>query len=116
MFFGTSSWTAGNASLPRLSGDDRIRFLNIRNCITNLHRCECIPIINENDTVAVEELEALRVGENDLLAAMICNALPADVLVLLTNVEGLQDERGRRIDLVDSISHRRISLTADIWP
>ena len=44
----------------------------------------------------------LRVGENDLLAAMICNALQADALVLLTVVDGLEERHGRRIDLVES--------------
>ncbi len=89
--------------LTRGDFDDRVRFLNIRNCIMHLHRLGCVPIINENDTVAVEEIESLRVGENDLLAAMICNALPADVLILLTVVDGLQDDKRKRIDLVKDV-------------
>ena len=89
--------------LTRGDFDDRLRFLNIRNCIMHLHRYGCVPILNENHTVAVEEIEALRLGENDLLAAMICNALRADALILLTVVDGLQDAHGRRMDLVDDI-------------
>lgn len=97
--------TTAQLLLTRGDFDDRIRFLNIRNCVSHLHRYDCVPIINENDTVAVEELEALRVGENDLLAAMICNALRADALILLTVVEGLQDDTGRCIDLVENVQH-----------
>ena len=101
--FARFDMTTAQLLLTRGDFDDRVRFLNIRNCVNHLHRRGCIPIINENDTVAVEELEAMRFGENDLLAAMICNALRADVLVLLTVVEGLQDGRRRRIDLVDDV-------------
>ena len=89
--------------LTRGDFDDRTRFLNIRNCVMQLHEAGCIPVINENDTVAVDEIEALRLGENDILAAMICHALRADALVLLTVVDGLRDDRGSRIDRVDAI-------------
>jgi glutamate 5-kinase len=67
-----------------------------------LHELGCIPIINENDTVAVDEL---RFSENDLLAALTCNALRGDALVLLTVVDGLLDGNGEKIDLVDDIDH-----------
>jgi glutamate 5-kinase len=87
--------------LTRGDFDDRVRFLNIRNCIARLRELGCVPIINENDTVAVDEL---RFGDNDMLAALICNALRADVLVLLTGVDGLLDGAGRRIDLVEDVA------------
>ena len=93
----------GQVLLTRGDFDDRVRFLNIRNCINRLHGLGCVPVINENDSVAVEEIEALRVGENDVLAAMICNALRSDALVLLTVVEGLLDESNQVIDLVDNV-------------
>lgn len=93
----------GQVLLTRDDFDDRVRFLNIRNCVTRLHKLGCVPIINENDTVMVEELEALRVGDNDLLAAMICNALRADALILLTVVDGLEDASGQCVDLVDEV-------------
>ena len=83
--------------LTRSDFDDRVRFLNIRNCVTHLQRLRCVPVLNENDTVAVDEI---RFGDNDLLAAMMCNALRADALVLLTVVDGLLDEQGRVIDCV----------------
>ena len=100
----------GQVLLTRGDFDDRTRFLNIRNCVMRLHAFGCIPIINENDSVAVDEIEALCVGENDVLAAMICNALRADALVLLTVVDGLLDARDQVIDLVDNVNDS-LSLT-----
>lgn len=91
----------GQVLVTRSDFDDRSRYLNIRNCVSHLHRLNCVPIINENDTVAVEEI---RFGDNDLLAAMMCNALRADALALLTVVDGLLDERGQRIDLVENVA------------
>lgn len=90
----------GQVVLTRTDFDDRVRFLNIRNCINKLHEMGGVPILNENDTVAVDEL---RFGDNDLLAAMTTNALRADALLLLTAVDGLLDEDGRVIDLIDDM-------------
>ena len=87
--------------LTRGDFEDRVRFLNLRNCITRLQKLGCVPIANENDTVSVEEL---RFGDNDLLAALMCNALRADALVLLTVVDGLLDRQGRRVDVVQDVS------------
>jgi glutamate 5-kinase len=72
-----------------LTRDDlanRDRYLNVRNTIFTLLAWNIIPIINENDTVSVEEL---RFGDNDTLGAMITNLIEADVFVCLTDVEGL---------------------------
>jgi len=101
--FNRHGQTVAQLLLTRGDFDDRTRFLNIRNCVMQLHEAGCIPVINENDTVAVDEIEALRLGENDILAAMICHALRAEALVLLTVVDGLRDDRGSRIDRVDAI-------------
>ena len=93
--------SVGQVVLTRTDFDDRVRFLNIRNCINKLHELDCVPILNENDTVAVDEL---RFGDNDLLAAMTTNALRADALLLLTAVDGLLDAEGKLIDLVDDLT------------
>jgi glutamate 5-kinase len=66
--------------------EDRTRYLNIRNTLGALAEHHAMPIINENDTVAVDEI---RFGENDILAAHVTNLLSAELLVLLTNVDGL---------------------------
>lgn len=90
----------GQVLLTRSDFDDRGRFLNIRNCVSRLHEMGCVPILNENDTVAVEEL---RFGDNDFLAGLTTNALRADVLVMLTVVDGLLDESGQVVDRVDDV-------------
>ncbi len=71
--------------------DDRPRYLNVRNTLlTLLGEYQAVPIINENDTVSVEELQTT-FGDNDRLAAMVTNLIRAPLLVLLSDVEGLFD-------------------------
>ena len=70
--------------------DDRTRYLNVRNTILTLFELGAVPIINENDTVSVDELQTT-FGDNDRLAAMVTNLLRAPLLVLLSDVEGLYD-------------------------
>ena len=69
---------------------DRSRYLNVRNTLLALFRFGAIPIINENDTVSVDELQ-ISFGDNDRLAALVTNLLRAPLLVLLSDVEGLFD-------------------------
>jgi glutamate 5-kinase len=72
--------------------ESRLRFLNARNTLFTLLQWQVVPIINENDTVATDEL---KFGDNDNLAALICNLAGADLLVLLTDTEGLYDKDPR---------------------
>jgi len=65
---------------------NRNRYLNVRNTILTLLEWKIIPIINENDTVSVEEL---RFGDNDTLGALITNLIEADLFICLTDVDGL---------------------------
>ncbi|MEM1097837.1 MAG: glutamate 5-kinase [Planctomycetota bacterium] len=90
----------GQVLLTRSDFDDRGRFLNIRNCVSRLYELDCVPILNENDAVAVEEL---RFGDNDVLAGLTTNALRADALLMLTVVDGLLDDDGQVIDRVDDV-------------
>jgi len=76
---------------------DRDRYLNARAALDALFELGAVPIINENDTVSVEEI---RFGDNDQLAAMVATLVGADLLVLLTDVEGLLDATGARVSLV----------------
>ncbi len=76
---------------------DRGLYLNARAAIDALLEHRCVPIINENDTVAVDEI---RFGDNDQLAAMVATLVGADLLLLLTDVEGLLDANGVRIPTV----------------
>ncbi|MEX1080963.1 MAG: glutamate 5-kinase [Halofilum sp. (in: g-proteobacteria)] len=65
---------------------DRQRYINARSTLRTLMGLGCVPIVNENDTVANEEF---RFGENDTLAALVSNLTEADVLVVLTDTDGL---------------------------
>ncbi len=70
--------------------EDRKRYLNARNTILMLLELGAVPIINENDTVAVDEL-MVTFGDNDRLAAIVTNLIRAPLLVLLSDVDGLYD-------------------------
>ena len=72
--------------LTRTDLADRRRYLNSRNTLTALLAHGILPVINENDTVATEEI---RVGDNDNLSALVANLIDADLLVLLTDQPGL---------------------------
>lgn len=86
---------------------DRRRFLYAKNTLETLIGLGVIPIINENDTVAVDEI---RFGDNDTLAVMVANLLQADLLVILSDVDGLYtadprlNPEAKLIDLVTSIT------------
>ncbi|TWT72799.1 Glutamate 5-kinase [Posidoniimonas polymericola] len=69
---------------------DRRRYLNARNTLRALFEYGAVPIVNENDTVRVEELRR-SMGDNDRLAALVTNLIRAPLMVLLTDVEGLYD-------------------------
>ncbi|MCP4329481.1 MAG: glutamate 5-kinase [Alphaproteobacteria bacterium] len=71
----------------------RRRHLNARNTLETLLRLGAVPIINENDTVATEEI---RVGDNDRLAARVAQMISADTLVLMTDIDGLYTTDPRR--------------------
>ncbi|HYW78270.1 MAG TPA: glutamate 5-kinase, partial [Thermoguttaceae bacterium] len=70
--------------------EHRTRYLNARNTLLALLKLDAVPVINENDTVAVEELQTT-FGDNDRLAAIVTNLIQAPLLVLLSDVEGLYD-------------------------
>ena len=79
---------------------DRQRYLNARRAIDALLELGAVPVINENDTVSTEEIEF---GDNDQLAAMVASLVGADLLILLTDVEGLLDESSRRVSVVEDL-------------
>lgn len=86
---------------------DRSRYLNARNTLLALLDFGVLPVINENDTVAVDEI---KVGDNDNLAALVAHLIDADLLVLLTDVDGFytgnprQDPSARRLETVEAIT------------
>jgi glutamate 5-kinase len=86
---------------------DRQRYLNIRNTLSTLMEWGVTPIINENDTVAVDEI---KFGDNDNLAAMIANIIEADLFINLTSTDGLfdcdpsQSKKAKLISIVHEIT------------
>ena len=72
---------------------DRERYLNARSTLVTLLRLKVVPVINENDTVVVDEI---KFGDNDTLGALVANLIEADTLVILTDQRGLYDADPRR--------------------
>ncbi|HET6249020.1 MAG TPA: glutamate 5-kinase [Tepidisphaeraceae bacterium] len=99
--------------LTREDVDDRTRFLNLRNTIGAIHEFGAIPIINENDTISTDELVKISFGDNDLLAALVAHALRADLLVLLSVVDGILDAEGKSVRLVDRVDAARELVRAE---
>lgn len=91
--FGLYGVPVAQVLLTRADLGDRRRYLNSRNTLTALLAQGVLPIVNENDTVATEEI---RVGDNDNLSALIANLIEADLLVLLTDQPGLFTSDPRR--------------------
>lgn len=104
-----------------LTRDDlthRRRYLNARNTLLTLLRWHIVPIINENDTVVVDEI---KFGDNDNLSAMVTNLIDAHLLINLTNIDGLYDKDPRdhgdakRIEVVEKVD-RQVSRFANSIP
>ena len=98
--FGAHGVEIGQVLLTHDDLGDRRRFLSARLTLRALIDHACVPIINENDTVATEEI---KFGDNDQLAALVCNLVSADALIILTDVEGLRDANGVRMPIVRDI-------------
>jgi glutamate 5-kinase len=79
----------GQILLTREDTTRRKQYLNIMNTIENLLKLKVIPVINENDSVAVEEI---KFGDNDRLAALVSSITEADLLIILSDIEGLYDK------------------------
>jgi len=97
--------------------EHRLRYLNARNTLLALLELGAIPIINENDTVSVEELHTT-FGDNDRLAAIVTNLIRAPLLVLLSDVDGLYDGNpcktgSKVIDTVERLDRSIYDLVRD---
>lgn len=76
----------GQVLLTRMDAQDRKKFMNSRNTLLTMLQMGVIPIINENDVVAIDEF---KIGDNDSLSAMVSNFIEADLLIILSDVDGL---------------------------
>ena len=93
----------GQVLLTHYEFEDHHRAQNVKKSLDRLVRGGIVPIINENDVVADEELKGRSFGDNDWLSFLIAKLVKADALVLLTTVDGLLDADGRRLARVDSL-------------
>lgn len=95
---------------------DRRRFLNARNTLTTLLRLGIVPVINENDTVAVDEI---KFGDNDNLSALVTNLIEAELLVMLSDIDGIcdrdpkTDRSARMIPVVEDIDSLKVEWTGE---
>lgn len=78
--------TVGQVLLTRMDAQDRKKFMNSRNTLLTMLDMGIIPIINENDVVAIDEF---KIGDNDTLSAMVSSIIDADLLIILSDVDGL---------------------------
>lgn len=111
--FGLYGVTVAQVLLTRADLNDRRRYLNSRNTLAALLAQRVVPVVNENDTVATEEI---RVGDNDNLSALVANLVDADRLVLLTDQTGLYTADPRRdpsARLVEEVSEA--DLPPALW-
>jgi glutamate 5-kinase len=105
--FAKNDLKIGQILLTREDTTRRKQYLNITNTIENLLKLETIPVINENDSVAVEEI---KFGDNDRLAALVSSITDAELLVILSDIDGLYDKNPRKdsdaslISFVDRIT------------
>jgi glutamate 5-kinase len=105
--FGRHGIYVGQILLTMSDLTDRKRFINVRNTMTTLMEWGVVPIINENDTVAVDEI---KFGDNDSLAAMVANIVEAHLLVHLPRPEGVYDrnpaksKKAKILHLVEEIT------------
>jgi glutamate 5-kinase len=105
--FSWRSITVGQVLLTADDLADRRRFLNARNTLSALLALGVVPILNENDTVAVEEI---RFGDNDTLAARVASLVDADLLLILSDVDGLHTAKP------GSLGAERIPYVAALTP
>ena len=99
--FGGHGQLVAQVLLTQADISDRKRYINASNTLSTLLQCGVIPIINENDTVAVDEI---KVGENDTLAALVTNQIKANLLLILSDVDGFYDSSEQVISVVPSIT------------
>ncbi|MCL2484657.1 MAG: glutamate 5-kinase [Endomicrobia bacterium] len=94
--------TVAQLLLTRDDFDSRVKYINARNTLNELSERGIIPVINENDTVAVDEINF---GDNDTLASLVAAAVHADKLVIFTDVDGLYDGHPSKAKLIAKVEN-----------
>ncbi len=107
--FGHKGISVGQVLLNHDDLKQRTRHLNARNCILGLLKAGVIPIVNENDVVSVDEI---RLGDNDVLAALVTVLVDADLLMLCSTVNGLRapagEGRTRRVPFLEKVTAKEL--------
>jgi len=116
--FSAAGIRVGQVLLTHMDFHNKLRLSNARRTVENLIRHRVIPVINENDVVADEEIRAdLALGDNDLLASLVVKMIRADLLILLTTVNGLlapgPGGRPRRVPYLEAITRQTFALVGD---
>jgi glutamate 5-kinase len=83
--------------------DDRRRYLNAKNTLLALLKLKSVPVINENDTISTDEI---KFGDNDRLSALVATLISADLLIILSDVDGLLDKEKKVIQKICEVNHR----------
>ena len=109
--FAAEKCRVGQVLLTHADLKERQRHLNARNTMMNLLRHGIVPVVNENDVVAVDEI---KFGDNDLLASLVAMLIQANLLILLTTVDGLRAPaaagRTRRVPFLQGVDHESLAL------
>ncbi len=106
-YFKERDYLIGQMLLTQEDFNDRSRYLNIKHTIQALLSHNVIPIINENDTIATDEIKC---GDNDRLSSLVADVSQVSKLIILTDVDGLLDENGKVISSVIDITARIAKL------
>jgi glutamate 5-kinase len=119
--FARHNITVAQALLTKADLADRAGYLNTRNTLLALMELEVLCIVNENDVVAVDEIQEAKFGDNDNLSAMVANLVDADLLLILTDIAGLYTADPQhspdarlvtQVDRIDSEIERLVTDTA----
>ncbi|RKI54142.1 glutamate 5-kinase [Corallococcus sp. AB049A] len=114
--FGHAARTVAQVLLTHEDVQERRRYLNVKHTLERLLAASVVPVINENDTVSVDEL---KFGDNDTLASLVAGVVEADALVLLSDVEGLyttdprKDAEARLMPAVPRVTAEVLALAGD---
>ena len=114
--FGEYNHTVAQVLLTRRVVENEHSKQNVVNTIDTLLEMGVIPVVNENDTVAIDELVGANYGDNDTLSAIVATLVHADLLILLTDIDGLYDAdphknpQAKRIKLLTAVDDDVLAL------
>lgn len=116
--FSAAGCRVGQVLLTHEDFRHKKRLTNARRTLENLIRHRVIPIINENDVVADEEIRAdMALGDNDFLASLVVKLIRADLLIVLTTVDGIREPasagRTRRVRYIENVTRKTYSLVRE---